>query len=275
MPETHSGRPIRVGLQIAQYGADWPAFLAAAREAEALGADALFNWDHFFGPRDSQAPSFECWTMLAAWAAATSRIALGPLVSAIGYRNPDLLADMARTVDHVAGGRMILGLGSGFKQRDYDEYGFEFGSIADRVGDLEVGVTRIRRRLARLDPPPLGPMPLLIAGSRERRTLRLVAEHADIWHTFADGADFVRKSQILDGHCARLGRDPSEIERSVLVGGDPAASGHELLAQGVTLFIVSVRDLDLAPVRDWISWRDAQNPRPAGASPPRGLAPSH
>jgi probable F420-dependent oxidoreductase len=173
-------RPVRIGLQIAQHSADWPAFLAAAQEAEALGADALFNWDHFFGPRDSDTPSFECWTMLAAWAIATSRIALGPLVSCIGYRNPDLVADMARTVDHLAGGRMILGLGSGFKERDYVAYGYRYGSVADRVSDLETGVPRIRQRLELLNPPPLGTMPLLIAGSGERRTLRVVAQHADI-----------------------------------------------------------------------------------------------
>ena len=258
---SHPPRPVRIGLQIAQYGAEWRELFDAAREAEALGADALFNWDHFFGPRDTEAPSFECWTMLAAWAAVTSRITLGPLVSCIGYRNPDLVADMARTVDHAAGGRMLLGLGSGFKERDYVEYGYPFGSVADRVTDLETGVERIRRRLARLNPPPLGPMPMLIAGSGERRTLRLVARHADIWHTFADGEDFIRKSQILDAHCATIGRDPAEIERSVLVGGDPAVSGPELLTQGITFFIVSVRDLNLGPVRDWVRWRDEQNRR--------------
>ena len=104
--------------QYAQYGADWETLLATAREADALGADALFNWDHFFGPKDSDVPSFECWTTLSAWAASTSRIALGPLVNCIGYRNPDLVAEMARTLDHVAGGRTILGVGSGFKERD-------------------------------------------------------------------------------------------------------------------------------------------------------------
>jgi len=137
--------PIRIGLQIPQYGADWPSLLAAAREADALGADALFNWDHFFGPGDTDVPSFECWTVLAAWAASTTRIDLGPLVNSIGYRNPDLVADMARTLDHVAGGRAILGLGSGFKERDYAEYGYPFGTVADRVSDLERGVPRIRR----------------------------------------------------------------------------------------------------------------------------------
>jgi probable F420-dependent oxidoreductase len=254
---TDTAHPIRIGLQIAQYGATWPEFLQAARAADAMGADALFNWDHFFGPGESDEPSFECWTTLAAWAATTSRIALGPLVSCIGYRNPDLVADMARTLDHIAGGRCILGLGSGFKQRDYVEYGFPFGSVGERITDLASGIVRVRRRLSMLNPPPVRPIPLLIAGSGERRTLRLVAEHADIWHTFADGDDFIRKSRILDEHCARIGRDGAEVERSVLVGGDPAASGPELLAQGVSLFIVSVRNLDLEPVRSWVEWRDS------------------
>jgi alkanesulfonate monooxygenase SsuD/methylene tetrahydromethanopterin reductase-like flavin-dependent oxidoreductase (luciferase family) len=82
-------------VQLAQYGYTWTALLSSAREAEAMGVDVLFNWDHFFGPGpDSQASNFECWTVLAAWAASTTTIELGPLVSAIGYRNPDLLADM-------------------------------------------------------------------------------------------------------------------------------------------------------------------------------------
>jgi probable F420-dependent oxidoreductase len=233
--------------------------LTAARDAEELSADALFNWDHFFGPKDSDLPSFECWTVLAAWAACTSRITLGPLVNCIGYRNPDLVADMARTVDHIAGGRTIQGLGSGFKERDYVEYGYEFGSVASRVGDLEDGIRRIKRRLGMLDPPPVRPILLLVAGSGEQRTLRLVARHADIWHTFAGGEDFVRKSQVLDRHCAEIGRNPDEIERSVLVRGDPETCGPALLDLGITFFIVSVRDLDLAPARNWVRWRDTHN----------------
>lgn len=269
---SHTPRPIRIGLQIAQYGAGWPAFLDAAREAEAIGADALFNWDHFFGPRDTDASSFECWTMLAAWAASTARITLGPLVNCIGYRNPDLVADMARTADHVANGRMILGLGSGFKQRDYVEYGYPFGSVASRVNDLENGLLRIQRRLGVLNPPPVRPIPLLVAGSGERRTLRLVAQHADIWHTFADGEEFVRKAQTLDRYCAEIGRNPNQIERSVLVSGDPEVTGPKLLDLGVTFFIVSVRNLDLDPVRSWVRWRDEQNTRSASVWRRSGLA---
>ena len=166
---------IRIGLQIAQYGAEWSELLGAAKDAETIGADVLFSWDHFFGPKDSDVPNFECWTTLAAWAASTSRITLGPLVSCIGYRNPDLVADMARTVDHISGGRVILGLGSGFKERDYVEYGYEFGTVASRVDDLDHGVKRIKRRLGRLNPPPVKPVPLLIAASGEQRALRIVA----------------------------------------------------------------------------------------------------
>ncbi|HWG25534.1 LLM class F420-dependent oxidoreductase [Actinospica sp.] len=252
-----------MAVQVAQYGADWPAFLAAAREAEAMGVDALFNWDHFFGPgANSTDPNFECWTMLAAWAASTSQITLGPLVSCIGYRNPDLVADMARTVDHVAGGRLILGVGAGFKERDYLEYGYEFGSVASRITDLEHGLARIRNRLLRLQPPPAGPLPILIAGSGERRMLRLVAQHADTWHTFAEGEAFAHKSRVLDRYCREIGRPPDEIERSVLVAGDPASVGQPLRDLGATLFVVSATgrpEIDFAPVAEWLRWRDLQN----------------
>jgi alkanesulfonate monooxygenase SsuD/methylene tetrahydromethanopterin reductase-like flavin-dependent oxidoreductase (luciferase family) len=168
---------------------------------------------------------------------------------------------MARTVDHVAGGRTILGLRSGSNERDYLEYGYPYGSIASRVSDLENGVHRIRRRLELLHPAPVTPIPLLIAGSGEQRTLRLVAQHADIWHTFADGEDFIRKARILDRYCAEIGRAPEKIERSVIVGGDPEASGPQLLELGVTFFIVSITDLNLEPAVNWNRWRDEHNRR--------------
>jgi probable F420-dependent oxidoreductase len=253
-------RPIRIAIQVAQYGATWADFLATARKADAMGVDALFNWDHFFGAGpDSDAEHLECWTMLAAWAASTSRIELGPLVSCIGYRNPDLLADMARTIDHVSGGRCILGVGAGFKERDYDEYGYQFGTVSSRLTDLDRGLERIRQRLLVLRPPPVRPIPILVGGSGERRTLRIVARYADIWHTFAEGEAFRRKSMILDGYCRDLGRDPAEIERSVLVAGDPVQVGQPLLELGATLFIVTVGqrpNIDLSEAQSWLRWRD-------------------
>jgi probable F420-dependent oxidoreductase len=255
-------RAIRIGMQLAQYGAPWGTLVSTAHQAEAMGIDMLFNWDHFFGPGpDSTEPHLECWTLLAGWAATTSRMELGPLVSAIGYRNPDLVADMARTIDHISAGRFVLGLGAGFKERDYAEYGYPLGSPASRVAELAQGLVRIRRRLASLNPPPLRSVPILIGGSGER-TLRVVAEHADIWHTFAEGEQFARKSALLDQYCREIGRDPAEIERAVLVRGDPIREGDPFLELGATLFVISVADRpepSLQPVAEWLAWRDRHN----------------
>ena len=240
---------------------DYPTIRRTAAEAEELGLDVLFNWDHFYplyGEPDGQ--HFECWTMLGAWAEATSRIEFGPLVSAVGYRNPDLLADMARTVDHISGGRLILGVGAGFREREYAAYGFPFGTPAERSRQLEQGLARIERRLALLNPPPTRKIPILLGGGGERKTLALVARFADIWNTFAEGEDYERKSRVLDEHCARAGRDPGTIERSVLAGGPPEKSGELLLAMGARLFVLSVNPSDgLTEVERWVAWRDRRN----------------
>ncbi len=256
-------RPVRIGVQISPQHAEYAEIRRAAARAEELGVDVLFNWDHFFplsGDRDGK--HFECWTMLGAWAEATSRVELGPLVSCNSYRNPDLLADMARTVDHISGGRFILGIGAGFKEREYVEYGYEFGTAGARLADLAEALPRIERRLERLNPAPTRKIPILIGGGGERKTLRLVAKHADIWHTFAEGEPLARKTKVLAEHCAAIGRDPAQIERSVLVGGDPMKVGTALREYDVTLFVVSARgpDYDFAELREWIAWRDAGCP---------------
>jgi probable F420-dependent oxidoreductase len=259
---TLTQRPVRIGVQLAPQHADYAAIRRAAARAEELGADILFNWDHFFPlGKVMDGKHFECWTMLGAWAEATSRVEIGPLVSCNSYRNPDLLADMARTVDHLSDGRLILGVGAGFKEREYLEYGYEFGTPGQRVGDLAAALPRIRHRLARLNPAPARRIPVLIAGGGERKSLRIVAEHADIWHTFAEGEDHARKARVLDQHCAAIGRDPAEIEHSVHVGGDPATAGAALRELGVSLFTLSTSgpDYDLSAVTDWLAWRDEQN----------------
>ena len=257
-----TAKPVRIGVQIQPQHADYETIRRTAAAAEELGADILFNWDHFFplyGEPDGK--HFECWTMLGAWAEQTSRAQIGALVTCNSYRNPELLADMARTVDQISGGRLILGIGSGWFERDYDEYGYEFGTAGGRLDDLAEALPRIEARLAKLNPAPTRKIPVLIGGGGEKKTLRLVAKHADIWHTFGDAATVERKAGILRQHCADVGRDPSEIEISAGVGATPSESGQALLDLGVTLFTVGIGgpDYDLSGLRAWISWRDEIN----------------
>jgi probable F420-dependent oxidoreductase len=253
--------PVRIAVQLQPQHADYAQIRDALLRAEDAGADVVFNWDHFFpltGEPDGK--HFECWTMLGAWAEQTSRVEIGALVTCNSYRNPELLADMARTVDHISGGRLILGIGAGWFERDYDEYGYEFGTPGTRLADLSQALPRIKERWTRLNPPPTRDIPVLVGGGGERKTLRYTAEHADIWHSFADLDTLQRKSAVLDQHCADVGRDPREIERSVAVTGDPRESAEALVAAGATLFTVSASgpDYDLSSLRDWVAWRDAR-----------------
>ncbi|GAA0249495.1 LLM class F420-dependent oxidoreductase [Cryptosporangium japonicum] len=257
-----TSRAIRVGVQLQPQHADYQSIRRAAAEAEEIGADILFNWDHFFplyGEPDGE--HFECWTILAAWAEQTSRAEIGALVTCNSYRNPELLADMARTVDHISGGRLILGLGAGWFERDYDEYGYDFGTPGGRLADLAQALPRIESRLGKVNPPPTRDIPTLIGGGGEKKTLRLVAEHADIWHSFGDVPTIERKIGILAQHCADVGRDPAEIEISTAAQGKPADSGDTLYDLGVRLFTIGVSgpDYDLSALREWVAWRDERN----------------
>src|SRR5579862_3586697 len=236
---TPSDRRVRVALQIRPQHGDYAAIRSVAAEAEDLGVDILFNWDHF-SPlgKEQVGKHFESWTMLGAWAESTSRVEIGALVTCNSYRNPDLLSDMARTVDHISNGRLILGIGAGFKEREYVEYGYAFGTVGSRMADLAGALQRIERRFALLNPPPTRKIPVLIGGSGELKTLRLVARHADIWHTFAEGEELAHKTAVLEQHCAEIGRDPVEIERSTFVDGKPAGRGDALRALGITLFVI-------------------------------------
>ncbi len=232
-------------------------------DAEALGVDCLFNWDHFFplsGERDGK--HFEALTVLGAMAEVTERVELGSLVICNSYRNPEYLADAHRTIDHISGGRAILGIGAGWFQRDYDEYGYDFGTVGKRLDALEQALPRIERRLAALNPPPLRErIPILIGGGGVKRTLKLVARHGDIWHAFGSADVFREKSAILDEHCAAVGRDPAAIERSWAIGrgGDDADALADAGATHLIMGISGSADgYDLGPLRELVAWRDAR-----------------
>ena len=258
---------LRVGVQLRPQHTEFRDLRVAAIRAEELGVDVVYTWDHFFPlhggkPDKHTGKHFECWTTLACFAEVTERVEIGPLVTCNSYRNPDLLADMARTVDHISGGRLILGIGAGWFEKDYREYGYEFGTAGYRLAELEKALPRIESRLAVLDPPPVRHIPILVGGGGEKKTLRYAARHADIWHGFGDPAKFTRKSRILDEWCAREGTDPAAIERSVDVSGDvPAAVGDALVAAGATQFTIELDgpDYDMGAVSEWLAWRDERN----------------
>jgi probable F420-dependent oxidoreductase len=255
-------RPIRIGVQVAPQHSLYPNIRDTVAAIEDAGVDIVFNWDHFYplsGAPDGE--HFESWTMLAAIAEQTSRVELGALVNCNSYRNADLQADMARTIDHISGGRFIFGTGSGWFERDYDEYGYDFGTVGTRLDALAENLPRIEARWAKLNPPPLRDIPVLIGGGGEKKTLKIVAKHADIWHSFSDAATLQRKLSILGEHCATVGRDINDIEISTELRGRSEADAAAMVDLGTTLFTVGITgpDYDLAAVRKWIAWRDAAN----------------
>ncbi len=242
----------QVGVQFWPQHTTIDALRTAWTGADALGVDSLWVWDHFyplFG--EAEGAHFEGWTTLTAMAVETKGPRVGTLVTGNSYRNPELLADMARTVDHLSGGRVYLGIGSGWFEKDYDEYGYEFGTGPSRLKELEPALVRIKARLAKLNPGPVGPMPILIGGAGEKVTLRLVAQYADAWNGFGPPESYKAKNAILDEWCAKVGRDPAEIERTVgLMSTDEVDQVDEYLDAGATHLIMGLGDpFDLSPVQ--------------------------
>lgn len=242
--------------------------------------DVVFGYDHFHWPAGSlsndgvvldpvqpDVNNFEGWTALGSWAEITSRVEIGLLVTGVGYRNPDLLADMARTVDHISDGRLILGVGAGWYERDYATYGYDFGTVGSRFDLFEQSLERVEKRLGQLVPPPVRQIPILIGGAGEKRTIPLVARYAHIWHAFADIDTYRRKNNLLIAAADRIGRDHSEIERSTSWGLDPkkgltTAEADAYADAGVTLFTIGINpdpDYDLSVLDAPLAWRDSRS----------------
>ena len=274
-PRESRSRPIRIAAQLHPQHGDYPAIRDAARRAEELGYDIVYTWDHFFPLYGDQTGAhLECWTMLGALAEATNRVEIGPLVSCTSYRNPHLIADMARTLDRISGGRAILGLGAGWRRRDYEEYGYEYSTFGQLLDRFELALKAIEARLPLLNPPPHRRMPVLIGGSGERRTLRLVAEHADGWHAgFPDRpAELEPKVAALLRWCDAVGRDPTAIEWGVGVEPDDierfvARDAETYLAMGFRQFTLGFNgpEWTVDAGSDFLAWRDARNAAKATA----------
>ena len=256
--------PIRIGVQVQPQHADFTQMREAWRQAEELGADSIYTWDHFYPLYgDPDGKHFEGVTSLTALAASTERARIGALVFCNSYRNPQLLANVHSTIDHLSGGRVILGIGAGWFERDYDEYGYAFGTAPQRLRALGRDLPLIKQRLEKLNPPPVGEIPIMIGGAGEKVTLRLVAQHAQLWHTFADPDIYAHKAQVLAEHCARIGRDPGTIER--VIGAPAGIVGHAdaLADAGVNELTVGVGGgpdgYDLGELRELLQWRDSRN----------------
>jgi len=261
---------ITIGVGIHPQHTTAQELLRAFQRADALGVDRLWTWDHFFPlTGDPDGVSFEAFTLLAACGVQTQRAQIGCLVHGIGYRNPALLSAMAKTLDHFIDGRFILGLGAGWHERDYTEYGYDFGTPGSRLRDLERGIEIIKDRWEKDTPKPVrGTIPIMIGGGGERVTLRIAAQHADIWHNFGTPEEWGRKNAVLTDWCRKVERDPAAVERSVSILDSRREEAADLIAAldartaeyvavGATDFVCGLSaPFDMAPVEALLSWRE-------------------
>lgn len=255
-------RPLRIAVQVQPQQGEYAQLRDMVLTAEEIGVDIVYNWDHFFPLMgDPDGKHFECWTMLGSMAEMTTSVEIGALVTCNTYRNPDLLGDMARTVDHISGGRLILGIGAGWFEKDYDRFGYPFGTAPDRLRALSADLPRTIARMAAGNPAPIRRIPILVGGGGEKVTLRIAAQHADTWHGFGDADTMRHKNTVLDEHCRTIGRDPREIERSAGVNPKRIGSGDEMVAAGITQLTLGMdtRTWDPAAIRSWVAWRDERN----------------
>jgi F420-dependent oxidoreductase-like protein len=259
----------RHAIKTPPHHASWQQFLDVWRAADDIEVfESAWTWDHFYPlapPYDG--PNLEGWTMLAALAQATSRLRLGAMVNGMHHRHPAVTANMAATIDHISGGRFELGMGAGWNEMESDAYGIRLGTLGERSDRLEEGLEVITALLrddttthagrffeltdARCEPKPVQEkIPIIVGGKGRRRTLRTAARLADQWDmTFpASPAEWSELDAVLRAHCDDVGRDQSEIRRSIHLGFDeersPAAHAEEaegFFAAGVDVVVWSMR----------------------------------
>ena len=231
----------------------WNDTLALAKHAEAGGWHSVWYADHFMpNQEDTSGPTSECWTTLAALAASVPRVRVGALVTGNTYRHPAVLAKMAANVDNISGGRCVLGLGAGWQENEHKAYGIEFSTLGGRMSRFEEACQVISGLFsnektnfagkhyqltdAPLAPKPVqSPLPLLIGGGGEQRTLRIAAKYANEWNVWGTPEVLAHKGAILNRYCEEVGRDPKSIAHSaqgMLTFTDDAAVLERMKASG-------------------------------------------
>jgi alkanesulfonate monooxygenase SsuD/methylene tetrahydromethanopterin reductase-like flavin-dependent oxidoreductase (luciferase family) len=228
---------VRIGALCWNQYTEWPALLAAGIRADALGYDSLWTWDHVYPiVGDSHGPNFEGWLTITAWAQATKHARIGLMVGANPFRNPALVAKMATTLDHISGGRAILGIGGAWFEEEHRDFGIDFGSgFPERLRWLGEALPIMRGMLDGTEPTAKGDhyhsqntrnlpgpvqahLPICIGGGGEQVTLKLVAMYGDMCNIGGGLAAVQHKEEVLLKHCETVGRDPGEIERTTNVG---------------------------------------------------------
>jgi probable F420-dependent oxidoreductase len=243
----------RVGYQIHPQHCTIDQIREAYRNADSLGVDVIYCWDHMYPLYgDSDGVHYASTPILSGIAVETQRAQFGALVSSVGYRNPEFYAYEVWTLNKLSHGRAILGIGAGWFERDYREYGIEFGDVAYRLRELGKVLPRIKERLAKLGAAHGdGDIPIMIGGAGEKVTLKLTAQYADLWNTFPPVDSWKQKNEVLNEWCAKVGRDPKAIERTCSINAGQWEVVDDLLAAGAQQLIIrGAQPFDMKPVEE-------------------------